>query len=55
MMLPIAIVLWIIGWTLFFIGSKQQQKTQKLQLLIQQEPTFLVSVPEPQKVAAQQE
>jgi hypothetical protein len=50
-LMPIAIILWVIGWTLFFTGSRQKAIKQKL--AINREPTFLISVPEP-KIITQQ-
>ena len=49
MVLPIAILLWCIGWSLIWIGSKKEPaKIKPFDLRKQLEPTFIVSTLEQQ-------
>jgi len=45
-MLPIAVFLWLIGWSLYWIGCKKQGVKPKERLPDRKELTFAVITPE---------
>ena len=49
---PIAALLWIIGWSLYWIGSKKEQHKEKAQLPPRTELTFIIPTPEMQHAMA---
>jgi hypothetical protein len=45
-MMPLAIFLWVIGWSLFQAGSKKEPRRQQVEPPIKKELTFIVQIPE---------
>ena len=48
MAMPIAILLFFIGWSLYWIGSKKEPRRHKVKLPSQKELDFIVPTPEQQ-------
>lgn len=46
LLLPIAVFLWCIGWSLYWAGSKSESTRAKLKLPVQKELNFYVLTPE---------
>jgi hypothetical protein len=45
--LPVALLLWFVGWSLFWLGSKDQKFSKKARLnAVKDNVVFLVSAPE---------
>jgi len=47
-MLPIVILLWFLGWSLYCIGAKKDLPHTKLKPIEQAKLTFITSMPEQQ-------
>jgi hypothetical protein len=47
--LPAAVVVWFIGWGLFWIGSKKELFKRKAESLVQKEFAFIVPMAEKQQ------
>jgi hypothetical protein len=44
--LPAAVLVWVIGWGLFWIGSKKELFRHKAEALVQKELVFIVPMAE---------
>jgi hypothetical protein len=52
MVFPIVTLLWLIGWSLYWIGSRKEQHKEKAQLTHRTELTFIIPTPEMQHAMA---
>jgi flagellar basal body-associated protein FliL len=52
MLLPLIIILWVIGWSLFFIGSKTEPKTTT-QTATAKDDGIEIAVIRPEEITAQ--
>ncbi|MGD0977611.1 MAG: hypothetical protein ABR962_00550 [Candidatus Bathyarchaeia archaeon] len=43
--LPIAVFLWMIGWAMFWIGTRREQETQQIQQGISSEDESITIIP----------
>jgi hypothetical protein len=46
LLIPIGVVFWLVGWSLYWIGLKRESKTQKPKMPHKKQLTFFVPTPE---------